>query len=76
MISAFIGPTELILIGGLALLFVGGKKLPEVMHGLGKGFREFKDGMRGISESEPSESHHADSLKQSLNPHDEQKGEN
>lgn len=46
MISAFIGTTELLLIGGLALLLVGGKKLPEMMRGLGKGVREFKDGMK------------------------------
>lgn len=46
MTVCFIGTTELILIGGLALLLVGGKKLPEMMRGLGKGVREFKDGMR------------------------------
>ena len=49
MILAFIGTTELILIGGLALLLVGGKKLPEMMRGLGKGVREFKDGMKESS---------------------------
>lgn len=46
MITGFIGTTELLLIGGLALLLVGGKKLPEMMRGLGKGVREFKDGMK------------------------------
>lgn len=45
MILCFIGTTELLLIGGLALLLVGGKKLPEMMRGLGKGVKEFKDGM-------------------------------
>lgn len=40
----------MLLIGGLALLLVGGKKLPEMMRGLGKGVREFKDGMREMSE--------------------------
>lgn len=45
MIICFIGTTELLLIGGLALLLVGGKKLPEMMRGLGKGVKEFKDGM-------------------------------
>lgn len=48
MILGFIGTTELILIGGLALLLVGGKKLPEMMRGLGKGVREFKDGMKEV----------------------------
>lgn len=52
MILAFIGTTELLLIGGLALLLVGGKKLPEMMRGLGKGVREFKDGMKEPSNSD------------------------
>ncbi len=47
----FIGTTELLLIGGLALLLFGGKKLPEMMRGLGKGVKEFKDGMK----EEPAE---------------------
>lgn len=55
MILCFIGTTELLLIGGLALLLVGGKKLPEMMRGLGKGVREFKDGMNEISDDAPSE---------------------
>lgn len=41
----FIGTTELILIGGMALLLFGGKKLPEMMRGLGQGVKEFKQGM-------------------------------
>lgn len=49
MILGFIGTTELLLISGLALLLVGGKKLPEMMRGLGKGVREFKDGMREVT---------------------------
>lgn len=52
MVLAFIGTTELLLIGGLALLLVGGKKLPEMMRGLGKGVREFKDGMKDVTSSE------------------------
>lgn len=55
MILTFIGTTELLLIGGLALLLVGGKKLPEMMRGLGKGVREFKDGMNGLSSPENGE---------------------
>lgn len=49
MILAFIGTTELILIAALALLIFGGKKLPELMRGLGKGIKEFKDGMSEVS---------------------------
>ncbi|MBR6248534.1 MAG: twin-arginine translocase TatA/TatE family subunit [Muribaculaceae bacterium] len=40
-----IGTTELLLVGGLALLLFGGKKLPEMMRGLGQGVREFKKGV-------------------------------
>lgn len=46
----FIGTTELMLIAGIALLFFGGKKLPEMMRGLGKGVSEFKKGTREITE--------------------------
>ncbi|MBO9152334.1 twin-arginine translocase TatA/TatE family subunit [Chitinophaga sp. MAH-28] len=35
--------TELILIAAVVLLLFGGKKIPELMRGLGKGIREFKD---------------------------------
>ena len=41
----FIGTTELLLIAGIALLLFGGKKLPELMKGLGKGVKSFKQGM-------------------------------
>ena len=46
----FIGTTELLLIAAVILLFFGGKKLPELMHGLGKGVSEFKRGARDITE--------------------------
>lgn len=42
----FIGTTELLLIGGIALLLFGGKKLPEMMRGLGQGVRQFKEGVK------------------------------
>ena len=50
MIPLFIGTTELMLIAGIALLLFGGKKLPEMMRGMGKGVNEFKKGMREVSE--------------------------
>lgn len=56
MTICFIGTTELLLIGGLALLLVGGKKLPEMMHGLGKGVREFKEGMNEPMDKNTDES--------------------
>ena len=53
----FIGTTELLLISGLALLLFGGKKLPEMMKGLGKGVQSFKKGTKepleeGIDEND------------------------
>lgn len=50
MVLLFIGTTEIIVIGGIALLIFGGKKLPELMRGLGKGVKEFKDGMNEVKE--------------------------
>lgn len=42
-----IGVTEIIIIALIVLLLFGGKKIPELMQGLGKGVRSFKDGMNG-----------------------------
>lgn len=42
----FIGTSELILIAALVLLLFGGKKLPEMMRGLGQGMKAFKEGMK------------------------------
>ena len=44
-----IGSTELILIVLVVLLIFGGKKIPELMRGLGKGVRSFKDGMNEVT---------------------------
>ena len=46
-----LGTTELLLIGGLALLIFGGKKVPEMMRGLGQGVKEFKKGMKDVNET-------------------------
>lgn len=45
-----IGMTEIIIIALIVLLLFGGKKIPELMRGLGKGVRSFKDGMEGKDE--------------------------
>jgi sec-independent protein translocase protein TatA len=42
-------PWHIIIIVGLALLFFGGKKLPELGKGLGEGLKGFKEGMKGIT---------------------------
>ncbi|NPD81540.1 twin-arginine translocase TatA/TatE family subunit [Prevotella sp. PINT] len=48
-----IGTQEIILIALVILLLFGGKKIPELMRGLGKGVRSFKDGVNGIEEPQP-----------------------
>lgn len=47
-----IGATEIILICVVVLLIFGGKKIPELMKGVGKGMRSFKEGLNGPSEEE------------------------
>ena len=46
----FIGTSEIIIIALVVLLLFGGKKIPELMRGLGKGVKSFKDGVNGISD--------------------------
>ena len=43
-----IGMQEVLLIALVVLLFFGGKKIPELMKGIGKGVRSFKDGMNDV----------------------------
>lgn len=45
-----IGFQEVLLIALVVLLFFGGKKIPELMKGLGKGVRSFKEGMNEVEE--------------------------
>lgn len=51
-----LGATEIILILAVVLLLFGGKKIPELMKGLGKGIREFKDASKGEEGTAPSTS--------------------
>lgn len=51
-----IGMQEVLIIVLIVLLFFGGKKIPELMRGIGKGVRSFKEGMNNIGkeiEEEP-----------------------
>ena len=48
MTLLFLGTTEIIIIAAVLLLLFGGAKLPELMRGLGKGIREFKDASREV----------------------------
>lgn len=43
-----LGLTEILVIALVVLLFFGGKKIPELMKGLGKGVRSFKEGMKEV----------------------------
>ena len=44
-----LGMSEILVIAIIVLLLFGGKKIPELMNGLGKGVKSFKDGMKDIS---------------------------
>ena len=43
-----IGLTEILVILLIVVIFFGGKKIPELMKGLGKGVRSFKEGVKGM----------------------------
>lgn len=45
-----LGGSEVILIVAIILLMFGGRKIPELMKGLGKGIKEFKDASKGVEE--------------------------
>ncbi|HEV7773267.1 MAG TPA: twin-arginine translocase TatA/TatE family subunit [Conexibacter sp.] len=47
-----IGPMEIILVLVIALLVLGPKRLPEAGRSIGKGMREFKDSIAGITKDE------------------------
>ena len=45
-----LGMQEILIIALIVLLFYGGKKIPELMKGLGKGVKSFKDGMNEVTD--------------------------
>jgi sec-independent protein translocase protein TatA len=45
-----LGLTEIVIIALIILLLFGGRKIPELMKGLGKGVKAFKDGVNEINE--------------------------
>ena len=51
----FLGTWEIIVIVLVVLLLFGGKKIPELMRGMGKGVKSFKDGMNGIEDPKPAD---------------------
>ena len=46
-----LGMQEMLLIALVVLLFFGGKKIPELMKGIGKGVRSFKEGMNEVEDN-------------------------
>jgi sec-independent protein translocase protein TatA len=58
-------PMHLLIIAVVILVLFGGRKIPEVMRGLGQGVREFKEGMRG---DQPAQSNQPNQPNQPVNP--------
>lgn len=54
VLLGMIGPWQIILIVVIVLLLFGGKKIPELMRGIGKGAREFKKGLSEDDEDDKS----------------------
>ncbi len=51
LLLGMIGPWQIVLIVLVFLLMFGGKKIPELMKGLGKGMKEFKDATKELDEN-------------------------
>ena len=47
-----LGLNEILIIALVVLLLFGGKKIPELMNGMGKGVKSFKDGMNSLDQKE------------------------
>ncbi|MDH6533708.1 twin-arginine translocase TatA/TatE family subunit [Parabacteroides sp. 52] len=45
-----LGMAEIVIIALIVLLLFGGKKIPELMKGIGKGVKNFKDGVKGLED--------------------------
>jgi sec-independent protein translocase protein TatA len=50
-----LGMQEIIVIALIVLLLFGGKKIPELMNGLGKGIKSFKNGMKEVEDEVKSD---------------------
>lgn len=50
-----LGMQEIIVIALIVLLLFGGKKIPELMNGLGKGVKSFKNGMKEVEDEVKSD---------------------
>ena len=69
IITGIVGPWQIILIVAVALLMFGGKKIPELMGGIGKGMKDFKKAIKEDDETSvdsPKEVPKADNKKEPL----------
>ncbi len=69
IIAGFVGPWQIVLIVAVALLMFGGKKIPELMGGIGKGMKEFKKAIKEedtITSDAPKEAPSAENKKEPL----------
>ena len=62
ILLGFIGPWQIALIVAVVLLMFGGKKIPQLMRGMGSGIKEFKDGMKEGEEGAKPEEKETDKL--------------
>jgi len=53
ILLGLVGPWQIILIVALVLLLFGGRKIPELMRGLGGGIKEFKDAVKEDEDEKP-----------------------
>ncbi len=53
ILLGMVGPWQIILIVALVLLLFGGRKIPELMRGLGGGIKEFKDAVKEDEDEKP-----------------------
>lgn len=74
MTLLMIGAPEIIFIVLIVLLLFGGKKIPELMRGLGNGVRSFKEGMSDVEEEikKPLDKENNKTEQQAKDTHDEQ----
>lgn len=63
IICGMFGPQEIIIIAIIILLLFGGRKIPELMKGLGKGMKEFKKATNEDDEDQASEKKDTDKIK-------------
>lgn len=54
ILLGFVGPWQIVLVVLIVLLLFGGKKIPELMKGLGKGMKDFKEATKEEPEADKS----------------------